>query len=129
MHASFAFFVHQVGCLAMCQMRSLESYLAHTMKYRWLRQECKGHSFVSCIIVLVVCCYFRRKTHVGCRQIPPRLVVSFESLVLMTQFLIVPIYSLSLFATMMFRNLIRDGMKIYSWPGSSRMTSWKVCTN
>ena len=38
-------------------------------------------------------------------------------------------FSLSLFATMIVKNLIRDGMKIYLWPGPPRMTSWKVCTN
>ena len=32
---------------------------------------------------------------------------------LMTQFLIILIYSLSLFATMMFRNLMRDGMGFF----------------
>ena len=55
---------------------------------------------------------------------------TFELLVLMMQFLTMPIYSPSLFATMMFRNLIRDGMKSYClWPRSHLMTSWKVCTN
>ena len=32
---------------------------------------------------------------------------------LMIEFLTVPIYSLSLFVTMMFRNLIRDGIKFF----------------
>ena len=46
------------------------------------------------------------------------------------QFLIMLIYSQSLFATTTFRNLIRDGMKFYYlWPRSHLMTLWKVCAN
>ena len=40
MHASLTFFVHQVGCLTMCRIRSLGSYPAHSVKNWWLRQEC-----------------------------------------------------------------------------------------
>ena len=67
MLASFAFFVRHVGCLAMCQMRSLESHPDHTMKY-WYDgggRGASGHSFVSCIVVLVVCCDFMGKN--ACR--------------------------------------------------------------
>ena len=54
---------------------------------------------------------------------------TFESLVLIIQFLIMPIYSLSLFATMMFRILIRDGTKFYCRCQKIHpMISWKVCT-
>ena len=53
-----------------------------------------------------------------------------ELLVLMMQFLTMPIYSLSLFATTTFRNPTRDGMKFYClWPRSRLMIFWKVCTN
>ena len=51
-----------------------------------------------------------------------------ESLTLMISFLIMPIYSLSLFVTTMFRTSIRDGMKFYYlWSRSRRMMLWKVC--
>ena len=54
----------------------------------------------------------------------------FDSLVLMIPFLTTLIFSQSLFATMMFRNSTRDGMKFYClWQRSHLMTSWKVCTN
>ena len=54
-------------------------------------------------------------------------------LALMIPFLIALIYSqlvLLLFAMMMFRNSIRDGMQFYCpWPRSHLVTSWKACTN
>ena len=40
MHATLTFFVRQVGCLAMCRMRSLGSCPSHSMKHLWLRQGC-----------------------------------------------------------------------------------------
>ena len=40
MHASLTFFVRQVGCLATCWMRSLESYPAHHVINWCLRQGC-----------------------------------------------------------------------------------------
>ena len=53
-----------------------------------------------------------------------------ESLALMIPFLATPIYSLSLFATTMFRTSIRDWMKFYyQRPRSHLMMSLKVCTN
>ena len=48
----------------------------------------------------------------------------------MIPFLIMLIYSQPIFATMMFRNSIRDGMKFFHlWPRSQLMMYWKVCTN
>ena len=46
------------------------------------------------------------------RQTPYTIYDYFESLMLMILFLITPVYSLSLFATTMFRTSMRDGMPI-----------------
>ena len=51
-------------------------------------------------------------------------------LAIMIPFFITLIYSLLLFATMMFGNSTRGGMKFHcQWPRSHLMTSWNVCTN
>ena len=61
---------------------------------------------------------------------PSWSMTTFVLLVLMIQFLITLIYSLSLFATTMFRTSTRGGMIFQCpWPRSHLMTSWIVCTN